>query len=146
MSFKMAPCPDLMSDTGIHELELWKGGPELPAELETYVDCNGTRCYRPKGEGERMRQLNWASDVAKRQRTLELNRREVIALRLDEIDPDWPDKFISTDQAARFYWAELAEYEGLDQPPKRTLGVINHSPYQPPEVLEGGRDESEDDL
>lgn len=35
--------------------ELWPGGPELPAELESYIDCTGKRCYRPRGEGERLR-------------------------------------------------------------------------------------------
>jgi hypothetical protein len=31
--FKMAPTPELMSDTGIHRLELWKDGAVLPAEI-----------------------------------------------------------------------------------------------------------------
>jgi hypothetical protein len=46
-----------------------------------------------------------------RRRRLESVSREVRALRLDRIDPDWPSKFLTTDQAARFYHAELAEMD-----------------------------------
>jgi hypothetical protein len=35
--------------------------------------------------------------------------RNVVAERLDAIDPDWPNKFQSTDAAARFYRAELEQ-------------------------------------
>lgn len=32
-------------------------GEEWP-EMEPYIDCNGRTCWRPKGEGERMRYEN----------------------------------------------------------------------------------------
>jgi hypothetical protein len=39
--FKMAPCPALMSDTGIHALELWKDGPVLPNVLNPETMFSG---------------------------------------------------------------------------------------------------------
>lgn len=50
--------------------------------------------------------------------------RQSLALRLDEIDPDWPSKFLSTDAAARFYRDELE--------PPRASRVIHSSAFEPP--------------
>lgn len=57
-----------------------------------------------------------------------MNRQE-LALKLDEIDPDWFHKFLSTDAAARFYREEL------DPPPRPGL-VIHSSPFEPPTVID----------
>ena len=40
---------------------------------------------------------------------------DVIARRLDDIDPDWPNKFTSTDAAARFYRTELDERTRMEE-------------------------------
>lgn len=53
------------------------GNKPLPdGELEAYIDCNGKRCYRPRGEGERMRRAN-------RLRQLEAARRHEAMLRAE---------------------------------------------------------------
>jgi hypothetical protein len=96
-------------------------GDELPA-MEPYIDCNGRTCWRPKGEGERVRIANRQREYNDRQRHLEHVRIELEALRLDEIDPDWRDHFERQDAAALHYWRELAEYTNWDGTPKRVLG------------------------
>lgn len=40
---------------------------------------------------------------------LESVTREVLALKLDAIDPDWHQRFLTTDAAARFYREELSK-------------------------------------
>lgn len=54
---------------------------------------------------------NLARKSAERHRHADGIRRELLAARLDKIDPDWPNKFLSTDAAERFYRAELAAME-----------------------------------
>lgn len=94
-------------------------------EVETYLDCNGKRCTRPKGEGERMRIENRQREYDRRQRHLEHVRREVEALRLDEIDPDWRDHYPTQESAAAFYWKEIGEYTDWGGgKPKRVLGRL----------------------
>ena len=98
-------------------------GPELPTDLESYLDCNGNLCVRPKGEGERIRLENRQREYDERQRRLENVRHEVERMRLDEIDPDWRDHYITQDAAAAFYWKELGEYTDWGGgKPKRVLG------------------------
>ena len=46
-----------------------------------------------------------------KRRHFEAVSREVLALRLDKLDPDWPQKFLTTDAAANFYRAEIAAME-----------------------------------
>lgn len=46
-----------------------------------------------------------------KRRHLDSVRREVTALRLDRIDSDWPQKFLTTDEAARFHRDALAAME-----------------------------------
>lgn len=110
-------------------------------EMESYLDCRGVRCWRPKGEGERLRAENHARKEGEKRRHLESVQREAVALKLDEIDPDWPSKFLTTDQAARFYRDELAELEARPRP-----GIVVHSsPYEPPTVVDAVyRDPDED--
>jgi len=106
---------------------------QLPNELEAYIDCNGKRCFRPKGEGERMIRENRQRAYDERQRHLEHVRQEVEALRLDEIDGDWRDHHLTQDSAARFYWRELAEYvDWGGGKPKRVLGKIPACDCQDP--------------
>lgn len=50
---------------------------------------------------------NRTRHAAERHQHHESVDREVLARRLDEIDPDWHQHFLSTDEAARFYREEL---------------------------------------
>lgn len=97
--FKMTPSPDDMSDTGILRLigdlpslnaetvangrvnELWPDGPVLPDDLEPYIDCNGKRCWRPKGHGERMRLENRLKRLREVQHHEDMLRAEAAARR-----------------------------------------------------------------
>jgi hypothetical protein len=94
---------------------------KLP-EMEPYKNWRGETCWRPKGEGERIRTANRQRAYDERRRHLESVQREVEALRLTEIDPEWRERWPSQDQAAAFYWRELAEYTNWDGAPKRVLG------------------------
>jgi hypothetical protein len=107
--------PDDCTDEEINRL-FDDGAPALNAEtifhvpeLESYYDCNGKRCYRQRGTGARIQHENYVRQEHEKRRRYEAVSREVLALKLDKIDPDWPSKFLTTDAAARFYREELAQ-------------------------------------
>jgi hypothetical protein len=66
-------------------------------------------------------------------------RLEVAARKLDELDPDWPDKFLTTEEAMRFYREELEE------PKPRASRVIFSSPFEPNEYADDRRDTGDDE-
>jgi hypothetical protein len=60
------------------EAELNEFGRLLEAkELESYIDCNGKRCYRPRGEGERIRHENRVKRNQEAEHHAEMIREEV---------------------------------------------------------------------
>jgi hypothetical protein len=91
--------------------------------MESYIDCNGAECFRPLGEGERVRAQNRAREHFRHRQHTEAVRREITSRRLAEIDPDWQDHYKTLEAAERAYWRELqSRREGLGHP------------FQPPEV------------
>lgn len=66
-----------------------------------------------------------------------MNRQE-LARKLDELDPDWPSKFLTTDAAARFYREEL-------EPPPRCGLVIHSSPWEPATVIDAPRQDPDEE-
>lgn len=112
--FKMAPCPDLMSDTGIHALELWKDGPVLPtnipeSKLRAYDLDLDYASFRPEGE---------------RWRCIDLNTFDG--------GPDKPGCFegygASMKEAKLALLDLFAEYDERQKPSR----VIHSSPFEPP--------------
>lgn len=75
--------------------------------MESYIDCNGKRCFRPMGEGERQRALNRIRDNYEYRAHVEAVYRENTERRLTEIDPDWLEHYKSFEAAERAYWREL---------------------------------------
>lgn len=49
---------------------------ELWPDVESYIDCTGKRCYRPRGEGERLRFENRLRRLREVQAHEEALRRE----------------------------------------------------------------------
>lgn len=52
-----------------------------------------------------------AGHSERRRQHLESVTRELLGLRLAKLDPDWTSKFLTMDQAARFYRVELDAME-----------------------------------
>lgn len=77
--------------------------PELESYLVFGADGKPKTLWRQKGEGARL-----IAEKRERARVEEQRRRagierENLVRKLDAIDPDWHQKFISTDAALRFY-------------------------------------------
>jgi hypothetical protein len=85
--------------------------------LESYIDCNGKRCYRPAGAGLRQRQLNRIRENYEYRAHVEAVYRELTERRLTEIDPEWRDHYKTFEAAERAYWEELqVKTTGLGHP------------------------------
>src|SRR5687767_10988789 len=69
----MKPTPMHMTDAEINALV---DGDLPPGQLESYIDCTGKRCYRPFGEGARIRHENRVRRLREVQHQAELLRRE----------------------------------------------------------------------
>lgn len=90
--------------------------------LESYIDCNGRRCYRPFGDGLRQRQMNRIRENYEYRRHVEAVYRELTIRRLDQIDPDWRDHYKTFDAAEQAYWLELQKLAGR---------VVDCGPFEP---------------
>jgi len=86
---------------------------DLRVEQESYIDCNGKRCWRPKGEGERQRIANGERGDFEFRAHTQAVYEEVQGRRLDEIDADWRDRF-TFEQAESFYRLELNKLVDAD--------------------------------
>lgn len=75
--------------------------------MESYLDCNGKRCYRPMGQGLQQRQLNKIRENYEYRRHVESVYREITERRLTELDPDWRDHYKTFEAAELAYWREL---------------------------------------
>ena len=80
--------------------------------LESYIDCNGQRCYRPMGQGETQRRLNRIREDYEYRSHVEAVYREVTTRRLYEIDPDWRDHCKTFEEAELRYRLELQKLGG----------------------------------
>lgn len=88
----------------------------IPVSLSTADECicPGCRIFEIEAGATMCPRCNRkagirAVKVDERRRHLESVSREVLALKLDAIDPDWHQKFLTTDAARRFYRKELGE-------------------------------------
>ena len=74
-----------------------------------------------------------ALDLLKHRQHTEAGHRESVERRLTELDADWRERFIDYREAERFYWRELQSV------------VTGNSPYQPPDVTQGHREDWNDE-
>lgn len=88
----------------------------IPVSLSTADECICPTCriFEIEPETTMCPRCNRKAGIRavkldERRRHLESVTREVLALKLDAIDPDWHQRFLTTDAAARFYRKELAK-------------------------------------
>jgi hypothetical protein len=116
--FKLAPTPDLMSDTGIHRLELWKGGPKLPRRaFDLHTEYTS---YAP---------------VEQRWTCIDLNTYDGAP------DSEAPATFIGrgmTEHAAKMDLIEqFRDFDG--EPMQKASRPIHSSPFEPTEYADEPR-------
>lgn len=126
--FKMAPAPELMSDTGIHALELWKDGPTLPSTIDLT-----RRAYDIDIEYDSMR------PVGERWRAIDLNTFDG--------GPDAPGCFQGYGASAKEARLALLDlFAAFDERPKpRISRVIHHSTATDPAEYSDEKERDPDD-